>query len=377
MQVILTGVTGTLGSQLLFELLRMTDIKRVYLLIRKKGAMSAVSRLENLLSSRAVPKWVAENKEALLAKISVLEPEVFLDPNSWLARDRDNYFIHSAGFVNLTTDPSKRDEIFEENFSFTKKLFHCFSEYLKKFTYISTAFCIGDVGGLIANEYHDKKPAFRNFYEESKYKTEQFLFGQQKKDKQDKEQGLSIPQIQVLRPSVLGGNIYRGAQYFISNYMVYYLLGKFFYRNPFLKDTSIRFAVGMETGLNIVPVDYVAKTIAAVFTSGIEQLNITQSKSTNVPKGMKRIIETIGGFDNFSFVNSKKDGVVLEDKTVLERMYHKTIGLHLNKYLTSLPYEFDTALLESIMPMPKYDLEEYLANTISFAKRNDFRGEGW
>ncbi len=367
MNVVLTGVTGTLGSQILFELLKLTEVKTIYLLIRKKRGKTAVSRLESILTSKAAAHWVKENKFGVFDQIKVIEPEEFLKPSSWLPSNEKNYFIHSAGYVNLTTDPSKKEEIFEENYRFTKTIFNAFSDFIHKFTYISTAFCIGDVGGIIENDYHNRTPVFRNYYEESKYTTEQFLRAEQHK---------TGTEIQILRPSVLGGNIDSSPQYFISNYMVYYLLGKFFYKNPFLKGASIRFLVGLETGLNIVPVDYVAKTVATVFTKDIEQLNITQSKSTNVARGMSKIIETIGGFDDFKFVSANKENS-LEEKTVLERMYHKTIGLHLNRYLTSLPYEYNTTLLESIVPMPKYDLEDYLVGTISFAKEDGFKGEGW
>lgn len=368
MNVILTGVTGTLGSQILFELLGRTDVDRIYLLVRRKGNKTAVSRLQQVLKSKAAPDFVTVDTASAMERLTVIESDDFLNPSQWLSKSENNYFIHSAGFVNLTTDPAKKDEVFRENFGFTERVFNSFAEFIDKFTYISTAFSIGDVGGVIDNDYHSRSPKFRNFYEESKYKTEQFLLG---------EQESSGVEIQILRPSVLGGNINNVPQYFISNYMVYYLLGKFFFNNPFLKNASIRFAIDMETGLNIVPVDYVAKTIATVFTRDIKQLNIAQSRSTNVARGMSKIIETIGGFDNFSFVNAKKADADLEDKTSLERMYHKTIGLHLNRYLTSQPYEYNTSLLESIVPMPEYDLEDYLVRTISFAKQDEFKGENW
>ena len=363
MNIILTGVTGTLGSQIVYQLLQQKDLSRIYLLIRAKGVETAIDRFKNVINNEAAPKHILENKTSLLQKVVVLEPEVFMNPASYLLASKNNYFIHSAGCVNLTTDASQRDLLFKENLEFTKTIFNAFAAYIGKFTYISTAFSIGDIGGLIDNNYHNKTPNYRNHYEASKHATEKFLRAEESK---------TGVQIQILRPSVLGGNIFKYSQYFISKYMVYYLVGRFFYKNPLSENSTIRLALNQQSGLNIVPVDYAAKVIAKVFTRSITQLNIVQSRSTNVKNGMKRIVESVG-YTNYSFVNTLDDSFVLETKNKLEDIYYRTIGLHLNKYLTSNPYEFDTNLLESIVPMPVYNVEDYLAKTISYAKENNFK----
>ena len=363
MNVILTGVTGTLGSQIIYQLISQKSISSIYLLIRSKGAETALDRFKKVLNNEAAPRYILENKSAILQKVVVLEPNIFMKPSSFLEASESNYFIHSAGCVNLTTDATQRDLLFKENLEFTKTIFNAFSSYISKFTYISTAFSIGDIGGLIDNDYHNKTPNYRNHYEASKHATEKFLRA---------EESRTGVQIQILRPSVLGGNIFKSSQYFISKYMVYYLVGRFFYNNPLSENSSIRLALNQQSGLNIVPVDYVAKVIAKVFTTGISQLNIVQAQSTNVKKGMQQIVESVG-FTKFSFVNTLDDTFVLEAKNKLEDIYYRTIGLHLNKYLTSTPYEFDTTLLESIVPMPVYNVEDYLAKTICYAKNNNFK----
>ncbi|MDG1848967.1 MAG: hypothetical protein P8I82_00545, partial [Flavobacteriales bacterium] len=86
----------------------------------------------------------------------------------------------------------------------------------------------------------------------------------------------------------------------------------------------------------------------------------------------KRIIDTVG-FKDYTFVNNSDDHFVPEAKNKLEEIYYNTIGLHLKKYITSSPYEFDTSLLESIVPMPLYNIEEYLTHTIEYAKNNKFK----
>lgn len=363
MNVILTGVTGTLGSQILYQLLQNKRIDTIFLLIRKKGNASADARLKTIISNNKAPKAILENKETWIKKMIVLEPDDFLNPGRYLSKSTKNYLIHSAGCVNLSTDIAQKEFLYQENLEFTKTVFEALSSFITKFTYISTAFSIGDIGGLIDNDYHNKKPKFRNFYEASKHATEKFL----------REKGLELNlEIQILRPSVLGGNIFQDSKYFISKYMVYYLVGKFFHNKNVKKDSPVRLALNRETGLNIVPVDYVAKVIAQVFTKKIPQLNIVQRNNTNVRNGMKKIIDAVG-FENYTFVNTSDADFVLEAKNKLEEIYYKTIGLHLNKYITSSPYEFDTQLLESIVPMPMYNTEDYLTHTIEYAKNNQFK----
>ncbi|WBX73558.1 SDR family oxidoreductase [Tenacibaculum pacificus] len=365
--VILTGCTGTLGSQVFYELLQQDNIKHIYLPVREKNGKSALDRVQKILNSDASPSFITENKKLIAQKIRALDMVSFFKPETFLSKNETNFFIHSAGSVNLTTDKSQRDVVFNGVYEFTKEVFNTFSSFITKFTYISTAFSIGNIGGLIDNDYHaKKKPKYRNFYEEAKHTTEKFLL------KKGQENKVSI---QILRPSVLGGNIFNKSPYFISNYMVYYLLGNFFYKNP-LANNPIRITTNFKTGLNIIPVDYVAKIIATVYQQKIEQLNIVHSKSTNIVTGMKRILKTVD-FNNFTFLNSSTGGSLLKSKNRLENIYYKTIGLHLNQYLISDPYEYDTNLLESILPIPKYNTEDYLENTISYAKSKDFKGEDW
>tara|TARA_B110000977_G_scaffold174796_1_gene228968 strand:- start:108 stop:1208 length:1101 start_codon:yes stop_codon:yes gene_type:complete len=363
MNVILTGLTGTLGSQVFYELVKQESVANIILLVRAKGTLSAKERLNSVLTNPSAPAFVLEHTQAILQKVQVFETPEFLKPETYLNPSEYNYFIHSAGCVNLSTDPSQKDLLFEENLGFTKTIFKTFVPYITKFTYISTAFSIGDVGGLLDNDYHNKPANYRNFYEASKHATEKYL------RKEESKTGIKI---QILRPSVLGGNIFKASKYFISKYMVYYLLGRFFHNNPLGLSNSIRLALNTKTGLNIVPVDYVAKVIAKVFTKNIAQLNIVQSKSTNVHTGMKRIAEAVG-FTKYSFVNTTDHNFVLDAKNKFEEIYYRSIGLHLNRYLMSVPYEYDTALLESILPKPLFNVEEYLTKTISYAKNNNFK----
>lgn len=367
MNILLTGATGTLGSRILFSLLelRLHNLKAIYLPVRNKKSVSPQMRIKNMLLSEFAPEFIKKNKEEIRKKIVVLDADELLSPNSFLGQETIDYFIHSAGFVNLSTHPSAKKGVFEENLTFTQDIFNTYSSRIRKFIYISTAFAIGDIGGLLNNDYAGLGTKnYRNHYEASKHECEQFLM---------KEGKIRNIPVQILRPSVLGGNISDAPHFFISKYMVFYLFAKFF-NNSQSKD-KVRISASKGTGLNIIPTDYAAKVIVKVMNTDIEQLNIVHSQETDLRRGMSRIFEAVG-FSNYTFTHEKIDGKS-GFASKLEQFYYETIGVHLQPYLTSQPNEWDTSLLESILPLPDYNLEDYLTDTVAFARAKGFRNQKW
>ncbi len=368
MNILLTGATGTLGSRILYSLLeqRFDAIEQIYLPVRKKTTLTPEKRIENVITSDFATEFIKKNRAAILNKIVVIDADEFLIPETFLGtKNRIDYFIHSAGFVNLSTDPKAKKEIFKENLQFTKDIFNAFYKHINKFVYISTAFASGNIGGLIQNDYSQlTSENYRNHYEASKHASEKFL------TEAGKEKNIPV---QILRPSVLGGNIFEHPNYFISKYMVFYLFAKFF--NSVTTDDQVRITTTQTTGLNIIPTDYAAQVIAKVISTEIEQLNIVHSQETNMMNGIAKILEVVG-FNNFAFTEELIN-VKTGFSSKLEAFYYETIGVHLHPYMTSKASEWDTTLLESILPIPKYDLEDYLSETVLFAKAKNFRNQKW
>jgi nucleoside-diphosphate-sugar epimerase len=366
MNIILTGATGTLGSQILFSLFEaeLDVIDTVFLPIRSKKSAFPEHRVKKMLNSEYAPLFVQKNKAEILKKIQVVDAALLLEPSSFLQKESIDYFIHAAGFVNLSTDESAKKEIFQENFEFTRLIFKAYTPYIKKFVYISTAFANGDLGGVQDNDYTKASGEYRNPYEASKHESEKFLLNEAKK------KGIAI---QILRPSVLGGNITDMPHFFISKYMVFYLFAKFFNNcNP---ADSIRITTTKTAGLNIIPTDYASRVIVKAIRTNIEQLNIVHSQETNLMMGMAKIFEIVG-FTNFTFTTDQINPAT-GFASQLEQFYYETIGIHLAPYLTSKPNTWNTSLQESILPIPSYDLEEYLSQTVSFAKAKNFRNQVW
>lgn len=97
----------------------------------------------SMLESAYAPDFVKQRIPDILEKIRVIPATDLLYPERFLKEGPVDYFIHSAGFVNLSTDDKAREEIFKENLGFTQSIFDCYATHIEKFIYISTAFSAG------------------------------------------------------------------------------------------------------------------------------------------------------------------------------------------------------------------------------------------
>jgi nucleoside-diphosphate-sugar epimerase len=370
MKIILTGATGVLGSHIMYDVLEHfihNDIQgTLFLITRNKGKVPAKDRINELLSSHYTPKFLSDKGKATLLKyIIIIDSDLAQLENTALEQLKGAYFIHSAGYVNLSTDEDQKEKIFHENASITKAIFNTFSPFIKKFIYISTAFSSGTRSGLIANDFHNLEFQLdhRNAYENAKFHSETFIIQQCLQ--------LQLP-YQILRPSVIGGKMLGlENRYFIPKYMVFYLMAKFFHFTAQRKDfqENVRFTINENTGLNIIPVDYVSKVIVKTFQrTDITQLNIVHNESFNLVKGLQLIMKEVG-YTNFSILPNALD---FDYKNTIEKLYYESIGKHLKPYLTSAANEYDTTLLNSILEIPKLDAESF-TDMIRYARLHNFK----
>jgi nucleoside-diphosphate-sugar epimerase len=371
MKIILTGATGVLGSHIMYEILELfinnnNNNDRLYIIARNKGNNTALDRINELLSSTYTPNILkAKGLEKLHEYLEIIDVDLASIKDTFSEKIKGGYFIHSAGYVNLSTDEDLKEKIFDENAQITKTLFSIFHPFIKKFVYIGTAFSSGIRQGLIDNDFHnlDFTPEHRNAYEDAKFHSENFIARECKV--------LGIP-FQILRPSVIGGKMLGNENnYFIPKYMVFYLLAKFFHFTSQRKgeQENVRFIINEETGLNIIPVDYVAKVIVNTFErDDIEQLNIVNDKSFNIVKGLQLIMKEVG-YTNFTLIQNTLD---FKYKNTIEKLYYESIGKHLKPYFITNANEYDTTLLNSILEIPKLDHEAF-TNMIRYAILNNFK----
>jgi nucleoside-diphosphate-sugar epimerase len=370
MKIILTGATGVLGSHIMYEILELFVKEsidgKLILISRNKKKRTALDRINELLSSSYTPKFLRDiGLKKLDEYIEIIDSDLDLVQETFLDKIEGTYFIHSAGYVNLSTDEEHREKIFDENTKTTKIILNKFHHLIKKMIYIGTAFSSGERSGIVDNDFHnlDFIPKHRNAYENAKFHSENFVAQRCK--------ALGLP-FQILRPSVICGKMLGDEnRYFISKYMVFYLLAKFFYFASQRKteQENVRFTINKKTGLNIIPVDYVAKVIVSVFRrDDIQQLNIVSHNSLNLVKGLKLIMTEVG-YSNYTIVENTPH---FEYQNITEKLYYESIGKHLKPYLVSSAKEYDTTVLNSILEIPILD-DETFTEMIRYAKLNNFK----
>lgn len=371
MKIILTGATGVLGSHIMYEILERfiqtpNDANKLFIIARNNGKNSAIERINELLTSDYTPKILRDKGLKYLNQhLEIIDADLNAIKETFLESTKGAYLIHSAGYVNLSTDEDLKEKIFNENVLLTKKVFSVFHPFIKKFIYIGTAFSSGIRKGLIANDFHnlDFTPEHRNAYEYAKFHSENFIANECR--------AVGQP-FQILRPSVIGGKMLgKENNYFIPKYMVFYLLAKFFYFTSKRKGKQepVRFIINTDTGLNIIPVDYVAKVIANTFErDDIEQLNIVNYSSFNMVEGLQLIMKEVG-YTNFTLIPNNFD---FQYKNTIEKLYYESIGKHLKPYFIADANEYDTTVLNSILEIPKLDNEAF-SNMIRYAIANDFQ----
>lgn len=370
MKIILTGATGVLGSQIMYEILELFINEgidgKLLLISRSKGKKTALDRINELLSSSYTPQILKDKGlEKLDQYIEIIDTDLDSVQENFSSKIDGAYFIHSAGYVNLSTDEEHREKIFDENTKITKVILNNFHHFIKKFIYIGTAFSSGERTGIVENDFHnlDFVPKHRNAYENAKFHSENFVAQRCK--------ALRLP-FQILRPSVICGKMLGNEnKYFISKYMVFYLLAKFFHFAAQRKteQENVRFMINEKTGLNIIPVDYVAKVIISVFRrDDIQQLNIVSHKSLNLVKGLELIMKEVG-YTNYTII---KNTPHFEYQNTTEKLYYESIGKHLKPYLVSSAKQFNTTLLNSILEIPILD-DETFTQLIRYARLNNFK----
>lgn len=368
MKIILSGGTGVLGSELIFELLEYFIENgidgKLFLITRGNTKVTAVERINNLLCASFVPHKIRSiDLEGIKRFFEVIDSNTVDAPETLKHKLEGAFFIHSAGFVNLSTDAQHYESIYNENKKVTESFLHIYGPYIKKFIYVSTAYCSGVRAGLISNDFEniDFKPNFRNAYEHAKFESEKYVA------KFCTEKGIDY---QILRPSVIGGKIMGDEHRFhVLKYMGFYLLGKFFhFYSKSKKNENVRIPITFDTGLNIIPVDYVAKVIVKSFQrDDIIQLNIAHSKSYDIAGGIKIIMEE-AGHPNFNLVPLEEFGAY---QNFTERLYFEKIGKHLSPYLNAPKNEYDTLLLNSILPIPEINAQTF-RGMIRYGVENNF-----
>jgi len=193
-KVFMTGSTGFVGNELLESLLKQPEITDFFLLVRDEAKA-------RLLLFSTISKAISSQKNITFLVGDITLPSFGLGPDKInLLRSVDEVY-HLASNITLSNDEIYRKVIFDVNFNGIKNLLALFSRPQKEqiIYYFSTAFLGGKTLAKVPEEFISKPNNFRNFYEESKWMSEEFI-----RESLDHDSNLKLV---IIRPSIIiGGN---------------------------------------------------------------------------------------------------------------------------------------------------------------------------
>lgn len=371
--IILTGATGAVGSNILFELIRKymdgTYNGKIILLSRgsAKYDLSAKERIINILSNEYAPHYLnAYDINSMMSFIEVVEAELTCASLSGKLMKYEYlencYVIHSAATTNLANTEKAFEENYKVNYLGSLNLFNASKSFVKKFTFISTAYSCGVQKGLIPHDYAElTKDDFRNHYESLKARIEIELA--QMSDEANID-------LQILRPAVVCGRVIDAPLYTLANFHVFYGYAKFFHKIKDFSDmNAIHIKYNRDSSIHIVPVDYVSKVIVAAFDNDeIKYLNIAPANGLNLKTVVDGITVDVG------YTNSHHTTKIRSDQSKMEKIYYHKLHPIFQGYLDSDSMVIDTKPLEEILPdIPVPDVEPHFQALVDYAVDLDFR----
>ena len=288
-KILLTGVTGLVGSAFVVSLLREKPAERFVCIARSNGGGSAADRVAKVLREQCEFDHCPEVAEQVLAAVEVIDGDVVDIVPEELAKldmlkDVDRVF-HCAADVNLGKDPTGKT--FNINYGGTVNMVKLAQLLqVKEMHYVSTAYVAGRISGLAAEE-QALNSGFNNPYEESKFKAEMLV------------RNSGIP-FSVYRPAIITGRLSDGR---VRRPLAFYRIVEFLAKlkqNRCVKaglnpadwvDMDLHFRTAASERVYFVPIDYVQEAITALFQKRV--CNRTYHVTGNSPVQVHQIQRAI------------------------------------------------------------------------------------
>jgi thioester reductase-like protein len=253
--VLLTGATGFLGSEIMKRILERHPEVRLTLLVRSTTRETAQERIEALVQRLLGP----DGARACLGRVDVLNGDISL---KGLGLDRDrtaslrsrvDHVIHCAATIrfDLPLEIARRDntEGTRHVLSFAEGL-----ERLGRFDYIGTAYVAGQREGLIKEDELDVGQQYSNSYERTKMEAETLV----------RDFARRHPTA-IYRPSIVVGHSRTGETTSFQGFSHALTLYRRLYRKGMVfRGALLMLPADPDALIDIVPIDYVADALFAM-----------------------------------------------------------------------------------------------------------------
>jgi len=346
--VLLTGITGNLGSWLAVEMLRHG--KKVLALMRDQNSKAAARRLNRILDI-AGGRELKDNIEIINGDICKKELGLESDTKSL---KRISKIVHCAACTKFLGDDGESHQTM--NVQGTLNVLELASHLSVPLVHVSSAYIAGKRTGVVKENEIDIGQSFNNIYENTKCRSEMLVHNWAQLN--------SMPTV-ILRPSiVMGDTQYGRTVHFASLYDYMRVLTLI---APRLGKNCIRVAAKPDVTKNIIPVDYFAKVASYIINCNIPG---TYHITNPVPLTMKdfgQIFSRIFGFNRYKLV--KADSFLSHKPNRIERLIQKATSVY-NPYMLSEPVfdrtNTDAVLAGSEIELPSMNLP-YFKKLLDYA----------
>jgi thioester reductase-like protein len=255
--VLLTGVTGFVGTAVALRILERSD-RPIVALVRAADRRDAARRVRDALAEVAAPELV----DAYAARCAAVPADLLADGLGLRHADREEIadrcdeIIHCAASVSFDLPLDLARAVNAAGAARIAELATHAAQRgdgLRRVVHVSTAYVAGDRTGTFAEDDVPRRVGFRNTYEQTKHEAEELLRAWE-----------PVLPLQIVRPSIVVGDRTTG---WTRSFNVLYWPLKMFARGrlpvvPALADSPV----------DVVPVDYVADAVLGEHASTVAEV---------------------------------------------------------------------------------------------------------
>lgn len=284
MDLILTGATGFLGSQIATQWLARHPASRIACLVRGADAAQAQTRLHSALAQALTDQAMSLDLPRLLAQVTVLCGE--LDDPHWVAAaarwtNGPAELVHCA--ANLSFREMDRAEIWRTNVGGTAALLAALQSlpHVATFNYVSTAYVAGDREGEILERDTARPARFNNPYEESKWTAEQAVRAECRRLGRNHR---------IFRPSII---IAHSVTHRLSSASGFYKVAETLLQVGARTPAAIQLPVPSGATLDLIPIDMVVTEMLDLIALGPRSSGETYHLTSAAPLDLAAVLSEL------------------------------------------------------------------------------------
>lgn len=393
MRIAITGATGLLGRNLLFEIIKqnLSSLDELELIVfgRQSHNRSLESRIIEIIKKDGLDYLGTEasKSEDLLSDLKkVIIPVEFDLTKKDLSISKDGLekikgkkidkLFHIAALSDFRVTPQIKKALALINVDGTENLLALAKELgVGQFIYTGSAYSAGFVEGDVSPDFVNAEEKFRNYYEKTKLQAELYLKDFAKAHNMN---------YKIFRLTGIGGRLIEKPLGSICKYDIFYGWMMFFLKQKIkavkdLRDVyastanvPIRIALNKKGGMNVVPADYSAKIIyrASISDPGNKSYHVVNDVDIPNEDATRIMLESL----NIS--GSKMVEEEPKDKSTLEKLYYRSAGQIFTPYVITGPICYNHDNLKEIRKRHGIDCprmtEKNFRALLEFAKADYF-----